>query len=901
MKVLYTNAQSVVKKMPELRALVAMKKPDVIALTETWTNPDIDNSFLHIDNYEIIERQDRVDTRGGRGGGILVYVKKGICAWKEDMDGGFCQSVGVKLKGNGRELGIYVVYRSPNSSRENDDALCALVRQLKGRFVLVGDFNFPGIRWSTGGSDAKGRLFYETVEDRHMTQHVEEPTHTRGNLLDLVLSSEEEIVREVRMEGRLVTSDHELIEAELLLDVSSEQSSDKVCDFGRGDYIEMRRRMGNIRWEHELANLGVEQCWAFIKRELVDMTEALVPMKKKKSDRAPPWLDGEVKRAIREKRKAWNKWKRMGGEEEKKAYKMWETKTKKLIRNKKNTLERQIAKDSKLNPKRFFSFINSARRSRSSIGPLKKDGARVTDPKDQAELMNDYFQSVFTRTNIPPPAKESTGMTVLSDIEVTTGKIIDAIERTREYSAPGPDKITNKILVELKSEIALPLAVLFRKSLDESHIPDEWRLSNVTPVYKKGPKSEPGNYRPVSLTSNVCKLMERVINVDLSAFIDQNVLYNTQHGFRKGRSCQTNLIEFFDKVGGWLDDSQNVDVLYLDFSKAFDKVDHKRMMVKLAAEGVEGKWIKDWLTGRYQRVVVEGKESGWLLVESGMPQGTSLAGPLFTVYVKDIDEWVRSFLRKFADDTKMARIIRNMMDAESFQADINRLAEWARIWAMEFNAAKCKVMHLGRNNPRYQYTMNGVVLNVTHEERDLGVWVDSTLKPGLQCEVAAKNANQVLGLIAKSFHYRTKSTLVPLYKSLVRPKLEFSVAAWSPWLEKDIECLEKIQKRLIRMLSNVRGSTYEERLKDAGLTSLRDRRERGDLIEAFKTLNGINNVDKSSWFEITDSSTYYCSTRSTSTIGRNQQNVQSTTTGLYRAPKPIVPLPNSQSMESLTG
>ena len=145
---------------------------------------------------------------------------------------------------------------------------------------------------------------------------------------------------------------------------------------------------------------------------------------------------------------------------------------------------------------------------------------------------------------------------------------------------------------------------------------------------------------------------------------------------------------------------------------------------------------------------------------------------------------------------------------------------------MVFNLAKCKVMHLGRTNPRATYTMNGVVLSETHEEKDLGIRVDSSLKPGTQCEVAAKNANQILGLIAKTFHYRTKYTLVPLFKSLVRPKLEFAAAAWSPWLEKDIECLEKVQRRLIRMLSNVKGSTYEQKLNDAGLTPLKDRWER---------------------------------------------------------------------------
>ena len=868
MKLLYTNAQSVIKKMAELRAVVALKNPDVIALTETWTHSDIDNSFLQIVNYEIIARQDRTDTSRGRGGGILVFVKKGLCAWKEVVET-FCQCVSVKLKGRFSELGLFVINRSPNSSRENDDALCASMRQMNGRFVIVGDLNFPGIRWATGGSDAKGRAFYDTVEDKHMSQHVEESTHISGNLLDLVISSEDEVVRDVQMEGRLATSDHKLIEAELLLEVPPSQSSDHVRDYGRGDYAEMRRRAGNIDWANEMEDLSVEESWSFIKKNLSELIESLVPMKRKRSARAPPWMYGEIKRAIREKKKAWNGWKKSRRVEDRNVYKEWENKTKKLIRNKKNALERQVARDSRTNPKRFYSFINRARSSRSTIGPLNKDGVRVTDPKDKADYMNEFFSSVFTRCNTPPPSKDPSGMNKLSDIEISEQKVIDAIDRSREYSAPGPDNMTNKVLIELKSELATPFAILFRKSLDELHVPDEWRLSNVTPVYKKGSKADPGNYRPVSLTSNVCKVMERVVNETLGPYINQNVLNNTQHGFRKGRSCQTNLIEFFYQIGGWLDESQNVDVLYLDFAKAFDKVDHERLMVKLAAAGIEGKlwaWIKDWLSKRYQRVLVDGKSSCWLLVVSGMPQGTVLAGPLFTVFVKDMDEIVRAFLRKFADDTKMASIIRNLLDAERFQSDIDCLAERAKEWAMVFNLAKCKVMHLGRSNPRNTYTMNGTVLSETNEEKDLGVWIDSSLKPGTQCGVAAKTANQVLGLITKSFHYRTKNTLVPLYKSLVRPRLEFAAAAWSPWLEKDIECLEKVQRRMIRMLSNVRGTSYEEKLKDAGLTTLKDRRDRGDVIEAFKTMRGFNNVDKYAWFDIPDPDQIRHSTRSTSTI-----------------------------------
>ena len=272
-------------------------------------------------------------------------------------------------------------------------------------------------------------------------------------------------------------------------------------------------------------------------------------------------------------------------------------------------------------------------------------------------------------------------------------------------------------------------------------------------------------------------------------------------------------------------------------------------------------------------VVVKGETFESVLIESGVLQGTVLGGPFFDVFIDDIDDVVMfCFIRKFADDTKMAIIIKSKEDADRFQSDIDNLCKWAKDWAMEFNEQKCKIMHIGRNNPRFKYFMNGVELSVTEEERDLGIWTASSLKPHLQCTKAASSANRLLGIILKSFHYRTKQSLIPLYKSLVRPKLEFGAAAWNPWHEGDIICLERVQRRLIRSLSNVRGTTYEEKLKDAGITTLKERRERGDLIEAFKTIRGINNVNRKEWFLLTESETLRPGTRSTANVegGRSE-------------------------------
>ena len=352
------------------------------------------------------------------------------------------------------------------------------------------------------------------------------------------------------------------------------------------------------------------------------------------------------------------------------------------------------------------------------------------------------------------------------------------------------------------------------------------------------------------------------------------LISNTQHGFRHGRSTQTNLIEFFNNATKWLDDGKCFDVVYLDFAKAFDKVCHERLLAKLENIGVTGKmlkWFEGWLSERKQRVVVEGHFSKWIDVISSVMQGSVLGAILFNIFIDDIDQAaLLALIQKFADDTKLGMLVNSEADAEQMQAVIDELHRWAERWAMAFNEGKCKIMHFGRDNIRHKYFMNGTQLEEVEEEKDLGVWVETSMKPNKQCDTAAKKANFVLGMIIRSFHYRKSTTLVPLYKTFVRPLLEYAVAAWCPWHEKDIQKLEKVQERFIRQLSNKKGDTYEERLENVGLTTLRTRRKRGDLIETFKCMKGHLNVDKHSWFEIKTSETTR-STRSTSSVSEEGQ------------------------------
>jgi hypothetical protein len=326
--------------------------------------------------------------------------------------------------------------------------------------------------------------------------------------------------------------------------------------------------------------------------------------------------------------------------------------------------------------------------------------------------------------------------------------------------------------------------------------------------------------------------------------LSNSLIKDTQHGFMPGKSCSTNLTHFMDKVTKATDEGKAVDIVYLDFAKAFDKVPRQRLLNKLRAKGVDRKivsWIENWLSNRTQNVCIQGEKSESSNVDSGVPQGTVLGPILFTVYIDDLEvEIVRRMLEvlivKFADDTKGAKVIESTSDRDKLQEALDCLCDWADKWGMAFNISKCKIMHVGRNNPEYEYTMRGTALSKTDEERDIGVTISKNMKPSTQCEKAAGRAMSVLNQIRRNFHYRDRHTFVRLYKQYVRPHLEFAAPAWSPWLTGDIEKIEKVQEKAVKMVAGLKSREYKERCSELGLETMEERRHKQDLALVHKLM-----------------------------------------------------------------
>ena len=630
-----------------------------------------------------------------------------------------------------------------------------------------------------------------------------------------------------------------------------------VRNWHRADWESIKRGLEEVEWPTTNDQVTAEATWQLLRGELDRLLEEHVPMcdlRPRKSD----WMTGEILREVRRKRRLW---KAVKGGTGRQAYEEAARKVKNMIRSAKRGLEKRLAREKSGNSKPFYNYVKKKTTAKSTIGPLRKsDGRPVTEEADMAAELNNYFASVFTQEdcqNLPEPPRMNM-RNKLQKPQITTAKVRAAIKKLKPHSAAGPDGIGPKILQTCTEQLAPVLAMIFRKSINQGMVPEEWRQANVVPIFKKGSKADPGNYRPVSLTCISCKLLEGILKEDIMAHLGRNRLINaSQHGFMKNKSCATNLLEFVEKITEAADGGKSIDVIYLDFAKAFDKVPTERLLKKMAAHGIEGttgRWIAAWLKNRTQWVTINGKKSGCRAVLSGVPQGSVLGPVLFLLFINDLDEKATKgqIFKKFADDTKVAQILDGPNSRAELQNTLDRLCEWAETWGMSFNVAKCHVMHIGKNNPQHQYRMDGVVLKETEEERDIGITVTSNLKPAKQCLKAAATATSVLMQILKSFHYRDRHLYMNLYKQYVRPHLEFAVTAWSPWNRADIDCLEKVQMKAVKAVSGLKGKEYEERLTELGLPSLSERRAEMDMVQTYKIVNGVDDVRSEVWFRRAD-------------------------------------------------
>ena len=514
--------------------------------------------------------------------------------------------------------------------------------------------------------------------------------------------------------------------------------------------------------------------------------------------------------------------------------------------------EKKITGSMKQNPKQFFKYLNSKRKIKSGVSELKDNkGNLCNDVQENANILGKFFASTF----VQEPADENflNGATnytdkEISDIEISSYEVETLLKEINIYKSEGPDKIHPKLLKSLCDNTNFVDAVtkLFRKCYETGCLPDVWKTAKITALYLKGSKCEAKNYRPISLTCILCKVFEKIIRNHILKHFEPFV-HSSQHGFLSGKSCLSKLLNCFEKVDELLENNDNVDIIYLDFQKAFDSVPHKRLMHKLKMYGITGKTlaiISDFLKDRTFCVRIGDKLSNKFYVLSGVPQGSVLGPLLFLIFINDIPEGIKSFLLLFADDLKL---VINANFPQIVQNDLDILSQWQKKWLIDFNTAdnKCKVLEVMNKGRKVSntYILNKMVLPITNCEKDLGINVVSELKWNYHIEQNISKTKKCIGWVTRSVISREADVMINIYKSLVRPNLEYCVQLWNPipkhgnWAL--IMELESVQRRFTRLVDGIGLLPYKDRLNKLRITTLIERRARGDIIELFKIFRGL--------------------------------------------------------------
>jgi len=713
--------------MSELVTTVEALAPDVIGVTESWGTDDMVDAEFMIPGYNMF----RADRGGGhRGGGVLLLVNSAFNAVEVKLNNEFTDQVWCKVTiRNGEDLLLGVCYRSPNpqfSDKDNNNALCKMIEEVHDKAViLMGDFNYPDIDWSSlQGQSRESQQFVDYVEENFWTQHVTEGT-CNGALLDLIFTSEPDMVDTISVLSTLGNSDHNMLEWDVHLSPVISVFNRTCFNYNDADYAAIREALRATDWSSVFQGDANEKWLSFI-TVLKKLESQYVPLKKLNQKRKKaPWMTHKAIKSVKLKQKLYRKHKNVRHPAYVKAARAAAMETRRAKRG----FERKLAANIDTDRKSFYAYARSCSKARVAVGPLVDDQGTVRSlPQEQVQEFNSYFTTVFNTEslgNIPEADRIFQGSDAekLCDIVIDSELVRKKFDRLRPDKASRPDDVSPRILIELKDEICYPVAEIMKTSFESGIVPVDWKLANVTPIYKKGGKSCVENYRPVSLTSQVCKLFELIVRDALTDHLDMHSLIRpTQHGFRTGKSCLSNLLEFLDHVTNSLESHDSVDVIYLDFAKAFDKVPHLRLLEKIDKHGIHGKvrrWLQEWLSGRRQRVCLNGHASSWAAVTSGVPQGSVLGPILFLIYINDLDSHIVSSILKFADDTKLFSTVNNDNDRAVLQSDLHKLLEWSDKWQMPFSISKCKVMHLGRNNTRFRYVMDSHLLEEVSEEKIL--------------------------------------------------------------------------------------------------------------------------------------------------------------------------------------
>jgi Reverse transcriptase (RNA-dependent DNA polymerase)/Endonuclease-reverse transcriptase len=833
-----------------------MEVYDVLCFNETWLDESITDSLLLNSECYCIIRHDRI---GKTGGGIIALIKQGLTVSVIAL----CQFpmselIAFDVLCNKLSYRIICAYRPPNGDITDLNNLLGNITSLcvtSAPCVVIGDFNLPVKRWEDfiQSTNVMYTSFTNMLQCNALHQYVTWPTRN-DNILDLLCCNDAGIIFECVPADIGLVSDHQAIDFTILIDrheTVSHHSSD--YNFKKANYSAISQALSNTNWVNFMHGcVGVNDMWTKFSNYLKLLVERYVPLMKKYKKRRVP---KHIKKLYNKKNSLHRRLLNTGNGRNDYA---------KICRRYKDAVvQHAIQLENEAiysgDQKQFFKYLNSKTRSRSCIPPLRNENGEImTQDNVKAEILNNFFSSVFTNdNNINPPFPSRVPSDVsLNSVDISPALVFAVIKSIKPSNSLDPDGFSSNFYYQLAAELCIPLSIIMKTSMDTHELPSAWKSANICAIHKKGMTCDPNNYRPISLTVIACKIMERLIAINLLSYLNTyNLISAEQHGFLARHSTETQLLETFNEWTKALDSHLHVDCVFIDFKKAFDSVCHNKLLIKLAAYGINGNllgWIKSFLSNRKQRVRVNNCYSEWSNVTSSVPQGSVLGPILFVLYINDIADIVHGCkIKLFADDVKVYWVHNKINDANILQMCLNAIWEWSVVWQLPISCNKCYSMHFGVNNPLTVYKFGDVDIKIENNVKDLGVFVSNNLKNSFHCNKIVDKTKRLCSMLFRCLKSRDPNCLIMAYKSYILPILEYNSSVWSPYLIKDIDNIESVQRNFTWRVFKRCGlpdASYNERLARLQLPSLELRRIHKDLIFCYKIVYGNIALNVSNFF-----------------------------------------------------
>ena len=806
-----------------------------MCIVETWLDNSVSDNELYLSNYQLF----RLD-RNRHGGGIAIYVHFSLSCSIILQGGPFdleFLSISVLSHSSFCKLCLCLFYRPPSSHVSIFDNLFHTLQILNpakfSSFLLLGDFNVNFCN--------PDHFLFSHIRDIMLSfslnQVVPSYTHVSPSgipsLIDLAMLANIEQLQNCTTIPPLSTSDHYGISLTLKRKTSAATPSKSrmIWLYQEGDFGKACRMIDETDWDSIITGSDVSKAAAEWSKCFLAIMKECIPCRQIQWRHNLPWLTKDVIQLIKKRNMLFRKAKRTKVRAHFAQYKTTRNRIVTLLRNKKQQYFNSImTTDSKT----FWKTIKMLNRNRETIPALHSGDYTASNDKEKADLLNTFFASCWNSTE-QPLTEDLYTCSGLSTYDVVPEEVFHLLSGLDTSKANGPDGISAFMVKATASSIASPLAKLFTLSLTTGRFPRMWKFASIVPIPKSKCKNDPSNYRPVSLPSIVSKLLEKIVYSLLwEHLLEHAPISDCQWGFQKGKSTTTALLFTTHEWHTLLDRQQDVISVFFDFKKAFDSVPHRKLMERLAQAGFHPhilSWLCSYLSDRQQNVLVNGEHSQPTRVLSGVPQGSVLGPLLFLLYINDITKLCLSpntRLTLYADDMLLYKPVSSDTSYAELQQDINLLSQWSDENMLSFNTAKCKCMLLTnkRNISHPTIMLNNEPLEYVQQYKYLGVIVSHNLCWSHHIQEVCSKARRTLGIIYRNIASNTNDplTVFRLYIALVRPHLEYAAQVWSPHLEKDIHCLEKVQKFALRICTKTYHESYDNLLDLFKIPSLQNRR-----------------------------------------------------------------------------